>query len=165
MNIFLTGKRGIGKSTIIDRTLAQLDNTPGGFRTCYDDKTDLNKTLFLCSADLSRSRVAAHFTEARPQVFPDVFETFGTALLNDGLRSPLLLMDELGLFEDDCETFKTAVFSSLSSPVPVLGVLRETYEPCWLDDIRAREDILLFTVSEENRDSLPEQLAELLRSG
>jgi len=165
MKLFLTGTRGIGKSTVIDRTLALLELIPGGFRTCYDDKRAPDKTLRMISADRSRSRLAVRFSDGHPQLFPETFERFGVSLLEEGLSAPqsLLLMDELGFFEERFPDFQAAVGRALDAPIPVLGVLRLTTEPCWLDRIRSRADVTLITVTEENRDALPGQLAALLR--
>ena len=74
----------------------------------------------------------------------------------------LIIMDELGYLESDAAAFKQAVFDVLSGDIPVLGVLR-LGDVAWHREIKLNTKVKLIDVSEQNRDILPEVLANLLQ--
>ena len=72
-----------------------------------------------------------------------------------------IMMDELGIFEKDASAFRQAVVDCLNSDCHVLGVLQKADDP-YLDAILNRSDVLVFTVTKENRDALVQPLLEAL---
>lgn len=55
------------------------------------------------------------------------------------------------------KTFQQTVFETLDGATPVLGVIRNK-KTAFLDAVRARDDIILLTVTKENRDFIPEKI-------
>ena len=123
-----------------------------------------------------------------PQIIRETFEDFGVSLIEAGLTTalnadkaakktvpkvplknnnnggsvPVLIFDECGYMEAEAPLFRQAVIRSLDSPVPILGVIRQTTRPSWLDQIRAHPDTLLMTVTPQNRYHLVPLLCGLL---
>ena len=105
------------------------------------------------------------FTARKPEVLPDRFDELGGGALRRARESGagLILMDECGRFEGHALGFQREIFAVLEGDTPVLGVIRQGF-PGWLDRLRAHPKIRLITVTEENRDALPGQIAALLRA-
>ena len=170
-SIFLTGEVGIGKSTVIDKTLSLLPKIVlGGFRTISADPITEAALLdvFIESAweqaphdrdHLVGTRWANNLFTAYPAVFDDV----GALILDSPpAKAKLLIMDELGIMESDAEHFKQAVLVALQGPLPVLGVIKPK-KTGFLDSIRTHENSMVIEVTAQNREALPFHIAELLQ--
>lgn len=167
MHIFLTGAVQVGKSTVIDKTLRLLGATPGGFRTYFGaDRTAGHHRLYLCGGGEEcpcddAHAVAAFAPGSLPCLDVQRFEELALAALQNE-DVPLLLMDECGRLEKKATRFHGRVYELLEGDIPILGVLRQDANG-WLDVIRSHPKVKVITVTPENRDALPEQLAALLR--
>lgn len=76
-----------------------------------------------------------------PQVYTDVFDTFGVQLLeNQGCR--LIIMDELGFLEKDAKRFEAAVRRCLALDKPVLGAFGPLPAPWVIDAILKSAEVL-----------------------
>lgn len=90
------------------------------------------------------------------------FEIFGTALLELAREDGgFILMDELGIFERAAVAFRQEVVDCLNSDCHVLGVLQKADDP-FLEEILNRLDVLVFTVTEENRNHLVQSVLDAL---
>ncbi|MDR1816256.1 MAG: nucleoside-triphosphatase [Clostridiales Family XIII bacterium] len=173
-NVFLTGERGVGKSTAIARFLAEAGPLrPSGFATFFDG----DRVCIAPYADrAARAVVAVRDPAAMTMdVYADVFDTVGAGILRaarEGAQADtgLILMDELGFMEADALAFQAEVFRCLDAPAPVLGVLKQSLPPgeagfsarsAFLDWIRAREDVRVIVVTRENRDGVPALLKKI----
>lgn len=169
MHIFLTGDVQVGKSTVIRKALTGLSVPVGGFRTGYGSRRgDADRWLYLWDAGeppvQDEARGVVHFTERRPEVFPERFNTLGCSALHRARQSgaKLILMDECGRFEEQALEFQSEIFAALNGSIPVLGVIRQGYHG-WLDKLRSQPGISLLTVTTENRDELPGQITQILQ--
>ena len=131
-HLFLTGDKGVGKSTLARCLLA--GHTPCGFRTVGGVPSAEN-LLFYCGA-YSCER----------------FDTLGTAALRDR-DGDVLLMDELGPAESGAKKFCEAVLAALDGDLPVLGVLQKA-DTEFLRAVAGHPRVRLVTVTVENRDEL-----------
>lgn len=156
-HLFLTGEKGVGKSTLIDLLHERAGGRAGGFRTrrvftvrpgeatvhllraATDEQPCEENLLFSCSAP-GEDMVGR-------------FDSLGCAALRDGEGCGLLLMDELGPHEAEAEGFQRAVTAALDGEARVLGVLQRADSP-FLAAIAAREDVAVLEVTRENRDGL-----------
>jgi nucleoside-triphosphatase len=184
-HLLLTGEIQIGKSTALRRFLARTGLAADGFMTYFESaererdsehdsehdsghdserelKRDSERDLFIAMFDSlapsAERRRAAHIAGTDVTVFGDAFDTYGAdCLLRAGQRD-IILMDELGRMEEIAPRFKEAVWRRLDGDIPVAGVIKLVKSP-FLDAIRARPDVETITVTQENRDSIPELLA------
>ena len=162
MNVILTGQRQIGKSTALSRFLADYSGTVAGFRTVFDTRSDpKNRRLLLCPLPDGESETAVTWTEGVPQVELSVFDRCVPPLLAQ--KAGLFVLDELGKFETGAAEMRRAVENLFNSPADVLAVVRFD-APGWMGALKQRQDVTVLTVTEENRDGIPAQLRELLRS-
>ena len=165
MTIFLTGERGVGKSTALRRALHGCGLMIGGFMTDFGDtRYGENKKLWLLpwseTPDFSAGQVCALLGPGGRQVFPEVFDGLGAELLRRAAADEacgLILLDELGFLEADAGRFRAAVLSVLAGPKPVLGVVRRGLG-AWRDAPLGE----LWEVTKENREAVPHRLRERL---
>ncbi len=169
-NIFLTGEKKIGKTTIINRVLKNFDLKMGGFRTLPDKVYYQQGRHLLQAVDVKSSvtkgvPISGFNADGNLRGLPASFEEQGVEILKEGLSGNyhLLLMDELGIFEEQATSFQQWVFKSLSSSIPVLGVIKAKKSP-FLDKLRQREDLRLFGVNLDNREQLPDTIEKFLQA-
>lgn len=167
-HIFLTGEKQVGKSTLWNKSLQRAGIAPGGFQTLE----------YLVNGSFRGYRL--HGLGSVPEQFgndvpvsvflrkklhlavSESFDIFGAELLRLALEDGgYILMDELGIFERDAAVFRQAVVNCLNGDCHVLGVLQKADDP-FLKEILNRPDVLVFTVTRENRDALVQPLLEAL---
>ena len=169
-NLFLTGEVGVGKSTVISKTLALLPPLVcGGFRTVSDASCTEGARFDVFIEEVweqtphdDAHRVGIRSGTGCMTPYPAVFDNIGASILAfppEGAE--LILMDELGVMERGAKEFCMAVLKVLDGNIPVLGVIKPKHT-AFLDTVRSHERSVLFEVTEENRDCLPSSLAELL---
>ena len=159
-NLFLTGEKQVGKSTLLDALIRETGLRHTGFRTMPLRIDGVLKGHYFhgfvplppfVNDSVTTIRVAQQGVIG----VEEVFETLGVRVLTDSLAAaePFILMDELGRQELKAKEFSRLVEACLDSPKRVIGVLQKKESPL-LDRIKNREDTLVLTVTTENRDSL-----------
>ena len=169
MHVFLQGPLGIGKSTVIRKTLALLTADKniriGGFFTRKGGSGDPH--IYIQAANPGGAADAYRFADYDGDnvvCYPEVFDREGVRLLKDAVTADIICMDELGFLERGSTLFQAQVLSCLDGNIPILGVLREG-DIAWHDAIKAHPSVAIFEVSAANRNALPEMLVgELGRS-
>ena len=168
-HIFLTGEKQVGKSTLWRKVLVHSGISPSGFQTLE----------YLVNGNFRGYRL--HSLGPVPEQFgndipisvflrrkmhlpvSESFELFGTELLRLALQEGgCIMMDELGSFEKNAPAFRQAVLDCLNDDCHVLGVLQKV-EDSFLEEIMNRPDVLVFTVTQENRDNLVQPVLEALK--
>ncbi|MBO7741627.1 MAG: hypothetical protein J6S21_03650 [Victivallales bacterium] len=168
-HIFLTGAVQSGKSTVMEKVLAELDFSVGGFRSgSGPDRHEADRWLYLWDAAgqpvYDEEHRVAYITPEERRSFPERFDVLGCAALQQAKNSgvDLILMDECGFLERDAIEFQAEVRNTLDGNIPVFGVVR-LRSSGWTDAIRNHPDVTLITVTEGNRNALPEQIISLLQ--
>lgn len=161
-HLFLTGEKGVGKSTLLQTLLDKQSGPAGGFRTvktqavfsgrpsvhllraALNEQPTPENFLFFCGAPWDQE------TAAR-------FDRLGCAALTSCQGAALLVMDELGPHEAQAVRFQQAVLGALDGDLPIWGVLQIADSP-FLRRIAAHPQVSLYTVTPENRDLLARTL-------
>jgi len=150
-NLFLIGPRHVGKSTILSAALKRVSVPVGGFRVDRVHEGRRLRAFRLVDLMSSDSALIASARKGGWDVHVEGFETVGAEAIRRAMSSArLIVMDELGRFELRAPVFREVVMEALSSPVPVVGVLKADGNP-FLDAIRAREDTVIVVVMPSNR--------------
>ncbi len=158
-NILVTGRPGIGKTTLIGRVTDALDVDVGGFYTAeileHGRRVGFSITgLHGDSGVLARIDHESRFRVGKYGVNPEDLERVGVRSIRDAIgRSRLIVMDEIGRMELCSPVFQEAVGDALDSPTPVLGTLQDRKND-FLDSIRARPDVEVVRVNAGNRECL-----------
>lgn len=170
MHVFLCGPSNIGKSTIIQNTVKELNLTIpihiGGFVTYPGMRED--KDIYLCRAWGEKKYEPENRVATRdslfPYPFPQVFNTLGVSILEESKAyKNLLCMDELGFIEQNAYGFQNAVLQCLEENTPILGVVKESPVP-WLDQIKRHSKAKLIYVSLNNRNEITHTIVKILKS-
>lgn len=158
-NILVTGRPGVGKTTLVEGAVKALGVPVGGFFTREIRVGGRREGFELTTwagerGVLAHVRISGPFRVGRYGVDIRALEKIGVPAvleaLNDGR---LVAIDEIARMELFSQAFQEAVQAALDGPSPVLAVIQERREP-FLDGIRRRPDVELFHVTAENRDSL-----------
>ena len=154
-HLFLTGPKGVGKSTLLRDFLARETGRLGGFFTVKH-----RGSVYLLRAGTGEAPDAENFLfRCGCGGDPGRFDALGCAALTDTEGCSLLVMDELGPHEAQAVRFQAAVFRALEGKIPIMGVLQQA-DSDFLRRIACHPRVTVLTVTEENRGRLA---AELLR--
>lgn len=148
-HLFLTGDKGVGKSTLARCLLA--GHTPCGFRTVRVTGVLDRPSVHLLPA-VGGVPSAENLLFYGGAYSCDRFDTLGTAALRDR-DGDVLLMDELGPAESGAKKICEAVLAALDGDLPVLGVLQKA-DTEFLRAVAGHPRVRLVTVTVENRDEL-----------
>ena len=165
-HLFLTGARQVGKSTLLRTLIARESLACAGFET-KPFFVDGERRGFVMHGLVPMPPfendcvISVRLGERRSAPVLPAFEENGVEILRRSLagNAPFLLMDELGRLEREAKAFRAQVTACLNSGKRVLGVLQQGDVPM-AREIAARGDVLLLTVTPENRD----RLADVLRA-
>ncbi len=165
MHLFLSGDKRIGKSTAIQKALRNTTIPYSGFLTVkstdfWPGKTsvhllsfsgkmipDQSNFLFFCGE--KNEHVSARFDALSDQLFDQ--------------NSRLIIMDELGRFEENAFFFQERIISALNGTIPVLGVLQKC-ESVFLKKISAHPDVKVIYLTADNRDQVDDEIRTFLLS-
>ncbi len=166
-NIFLTGRPGCGKTTVIKKTIAQLGKVKlkgfytaemrsGGIRVGFQITTFNGKQGLLAHENHpSKIKVGKYGV-----CLKDIDAVIVPSIRPDRPTS-LIIMDEIGKMECYSEEFKNAAVQAMEYDAAVLGTIAIGGTP-FIESFRRRPDIKIIEVTRDNRDHLPQQIAEII---
>lgn len=162
-NIFLTGKSGIGKTTLIKNILENLDTSIGGYIK-EEEFSLLGK--YLCIKSLYNGRDKRINCYCDKKDYYNLLNNEVVTILKDSCSSRnVIVIDEIGIFECKADDFSDFIVKTLDSDKIVLGVI-ENEKDEFLERIRNRDDVLLIEVTERNREVLIDRIiTELKKCG
>ena len=157
-NILLTGPPRCGKSTLIEKIVKKIDIPATGFftreiresgqRVGFSINTLDHRTGVLAHQDLhNRCRVGRYGVNLK-----DIDRIAVPAMMPDQ-PGMLVVIDEIGKMECFSEFFKKTLISLLDSNHRLLGSITMKGDR-FIRRIKARDDVLLVTVTLTNRDKL-----------
>ncbi len=163
--LLLTGRPGVGKTTVIKAVAEALGERAGGFYTEEMRGPGGRKGFRLITLD-GQEAVMAHVNlrgGGRPQVGRygvDVaaMERVGVAALRRAMqKGQIVVIDEIGKMELYCGPFKDAVLQAIGGPGTVLATVMAKPNP-WVDALKALPQVEGWEVTTENRSSMPDQV-------
>ncbi len=159
MNLFVTGRPGIGKTTLVRRVLDDLAVDAGGFTTS-EIRAGGRRVGFAINDLRGGEGVLAHvelrgpFRVGKYGVNREDLERIGVRAIDEALaHSALVVMDEIGRMELCSALFQAAVGRALDSPKPVFGTIQDRPN-AFLDGVRDRPDVEVVRLTEANRDAM-----------
>ena len=170
-HILLTGERGVGKSTLIQRLLKEADMPVYGFVTTREaaDAAGFHPIYFHPAGQPKEARchteenLAGMCDRKTHTVHLAAFDGLGVRYLEAAQPDGILVMDELGFMEAEAERFKRAVFRALDGEFPVLAAVKAREDVPFLNDILHHREATVYTVTPENREAIYTELLPLLR--
>jgi len=167
-NIFLCGRPGCGKTTLIIEIFKELNLDTGGFYTSEIRERDIHKgfkiiTLGGQEGILAHINIKSPYRVSKYKVNIKDLEELGVeSILNALKENKICVIDEIGTMEMYSEKFKKAVITALDSKNKVLGIIKLTPDP-FTDEVKRREDTKIFHLTGENRGEIKKEIKELLK--
>ncbi|MGC8757754.1 MAG: nucleoside-triphosphatase [Caldisericaceae bacterium] len=160
--IFLTGKIGIGKSTIIKNVFEGESFKPGGFVTLPVIEENVLRGFKIRDVATSEEAMIGYFDD-NFLIHPvaEGFETVGVKSLENVLSNDarIVIMDELGFLENEAFNFKERVFDVMKSKKAVIGCIK-LERNAFLDKVADMATVI--EVNTDNRDFLPEEIRRMI---
>ncbi|RMF36230.1 MAG: NTPase, partial [Chloroflexi bacterium] len=168
--LLLTGRPGIGKTTIIKAVAQVLGDQAGGFYTEEIRGPGGRKGFRLITLD-GEETILAHVQlkgGGRPRVGRygvDVaaLDRVGVAAIERALADrEVIIVDEIGKMELFSGNFKEAVMRAVLSPRPLVATIMAK-KNAWADALKMMPGITLWEVTQQKRDALHDQVLPWLR--
>lgn len=154
-HIFLTGKKHIGKSTLIKKILDNYKGTVDGFLTIRTkDYLGDHYSVHMCHLkdnEIPNEQNLLFLCGKADENATDIFNHLGCSVLSKCSNCSLIIMDELGPHEADAALFREKVLHLLDGEIPVLGILQEPADSSW-PEITNHPSVEIISISEDNRD-------------
>jgi len=169
--VLLTGRPGIGKTTIIKKLGQSLGESARGFYTAEIREGRSRRGFEIISLETEMRKTLAHvdfstsYRVGKYGVCPDHLEPF-VEKLEEALKDDnpgVFLIDEIGKMELFSETFRRVIEQVMDSSVPLVATIMSRSEP-FCDSLKSHPEAKILTVTANNRDQLPGQLLSSLPS-
>ncbi len=163
--LLLTGRPGVGKTTVVKAVAAALGEGAGGFYT-QEMREGTRRTGFRLVA-LHGGQATLANVKFSPRRGPRVgryvvdvsaVDRLGVLSIEEAVqRGRVVIIDEIGKMELFSPTFKAAVLMAVLSPSPVVATAMAAHQP-WVDRLKSRPGVTVWTVTPQNRDDLPARI-------
>ena len=157
-NLFLSGLRQTGKSTIIRKIISDLPQIViGGYQTLPFFETNGKIAGYHMYSLLTHENQMIARRDYSDQshgftIFADVFDQFGVDLLKASIqKASLIILDEIGTMESGAIRFQETIIECLELPRVVLGVIKQK-DSIFLNRLRARNDLKVIELNTSNRE-------------
>lgn len=167
-NIFITGKKGIGKSYLLGEVIEALGIVPSGYKTLPYFHVQERKGFYmhgLVELDEKENDKIISIQKDAVSCIPviETFQTLGVKILKKSMESNnVILLDELGRLERNSKEFLDEIQVVLDSEKIVIGVLKKE-KIDYINDIIKREDTLLFDLDIKDREYIYEEIIKELK--
>jgi nucleoside-triphosphatase len=167
VNLLLTGRPGIGKTTVVERVVASLPaGSASGFFTRELRERGVRhgfaiETLDGETAVLASTRFRGGPRVGRYRVDVAALDRIGVPTIARRAGIHLVVVDEIGKMECLSARFREAVRQALDASTSVLATVAESGGG-FIAEVRRRPDVTLLVLSPAERDTLPARLVGML---
>ena len=168
MALLLTGRPGVGKTTVLREAARKLaDFHPAGFYT-EEIRSGRERRGFRLITFGGEEAIIAHVDLPPPRVSKygvdlEAIDRFAAALLNPRERSAVYLIDEIGKMECLSAVFVDAMRRLLDDGRPLVATVAQRGGG-FIDEVKRRRDVELWTVTQATRAELPDRIVSWMRA-
>ena len=164
MKIFITGKKGCGKSTLVKTIIDACCLETSGFETLPIYKDEERKGFYFHSlVPVSKNDIAFSVQkEDRNAPIPGVFNTLGVECLKRSQGERYIIMDEIGYLEHDENLYLQTLHRVIDENKNIIGVLRKC-DIQYICNIRERKDIFLLDLDEQSFEQAKDAILNLIQ--
>jgi nucleoside-triphosphatase len=168
--MFVTGHSGVGKTSVLLRTVDNLKNK--GYKVGGMISRDVREGGFRVGFEImdfstgQRGWLAHVNQPTGPQVskykvnLTDLNAVGVNSILSAVKNADIIIIDEIGPMELFSQTFKEAVTKAIESKKPLLGTIHFRVKDSLIDTIKTMEDAEILEVTYENRRQLHTQIVD-----
>jgi len=165
MNVFVTGPPRCGKSTLMEKLIASIEKPTTGFFTRQITEKGQRVGFSITTLDgkegvLAHVNMKGRFKVGKYTVNLLDIDQIAVPSMLPSTADDVVVVDEVGKMECFSPIFKQVLMKLLDSDHQVIGSIAQKGDK-FIQEIKARDDVLLFNVSAQNRDS-PELFSRLL---
>ena len=164
-NILLTGKPRSGKTTLLRKIIAQLPHKVGlvtneirkdDVRVGFEIETYAGGRAVLAHIDFDKSLSVGKYglnLDNLNKLLPSVAN----------FKNEILYLDEIGQMELQSQDFVLLAKKYLDAENICLATLTSVYEDDFTKEVRERDDVTIYEITEQNRDELYEEILSKLK--
>jgi nucleoside-triphosphatase len=158
--LLLTGRPGVGKTTIVKQVVAALGQRAGGFYTEEIRGPGGRKGFRLITLDgheavMAHVDIRSRHRVGRYGVDVATLDSVGVAAIRRAVESrDVVVVDEIGKMELFSGEFQGAVIKAVSSRKIVLATVMQK-EHAWSRALKAMPQVTVWEITEANRDEMP----------
>ncbi|ACM22832.1 MULTISPECIES: NTPase [Thermotoga] len=168
MKILITGRPGVGKTTLIKKISSLLQNA-GGFYT--EEMREKGKrvgfkivTLDGREGILAKVGFPSQHRVGKYGVNLKDLEELGVDSVERALEEKsVVIIDEIGKMELLSERFKRVVEKAFNSEKDLIATIKKSSDP-FVEKIKNKKDVIIFELNERNRDLLLKRILDMLKS-
>lgn len=170
MKLLLTGRPGIGKTTVIKKLANLVGEEAGGFITVEVRQGGKRTGFMLECLDGKKSFLAESNPRGKPRigrykVLIENLEGIGVEAIRNAMsEEKILLIDEIGKMEILSMKFRELVLDVFNSDLHVIATIGIADDP-FLDGIRSIPGVNMIEVTLENRNRLAIDILTMIKEG
>ena len=148
-NIFITGRRNCGKSTLINEVLKETNSNYSGYRTFPYKVEGKEAGYYLKSLqkdNISSCIISVKLGEGRVKPIIENFNLTGYQILKNSIEdkdSNIIVLDEIGFLENDAKKFKNEIIKCIQSNKLVLGVLKKQDTELFSNIVHRKDTLII----------------------
>jgi nucleoside-triphosphatase len=161
--VLLTGRPGVGKTTLIQRWITAHQGRCGGFYTCELRESGVRVGFEIVTLDGRRALLAHARRPGVPRVgrygvYVEHVDAVAVPAIERAVAvADYVIIDEIGKMELLSAAFGAAVLRAVDSPKPVLGTVM-LHGNRWVDELKRHPNVAVVVVTVQNREHLFDQL-------
>ena len=165
--VLLTGRPGVGKTTIIRDIAEQLGNAAGGFYTAEIRESGRRRGFRIVTLDGKQGILSHVDIKGPPRVgkygvnLKDLEEIGVAALLRAENEGACIVVDEIGKMELSSQPFRNAIVTAVEGDSLVVGTVMKSRNR-WADDLKGLPQVTVVEVTKANRDQMAQRVLSML---